>query len=196
MGRDVALPKRLWLFPAIGIVLGLLLDVRAMLGIGYFLASHPSSGVPVFIVLAVYPIAGLLGGFLVALSFPLVRWVGGAFVVGVLAMFPMYLAVGLAFEHGSLEHQLGSAAACALFVGGVVGARAWLDENRRPHRLAHVWLFATVCSIAAWIVGLHWAGEWPAVAAVFVFLIPASLAVIVTVTDLGEKGRSGAGRAA
>jgi hypothetical protein len=186
-------PNRFWLFPVIGLALGFLLSARALLGAGYFLASHPSSARPVLLLLALYPIAGALGGVLVALTFPLVRWIGGAFVVGAMVMFPMYLGVGLAVEHNSWRNQLETSDACALFVGGLVGARAWLDERRRPHRLAHVWLFATICSIAAWVVGIHWAGEWPAVIAIFVFLIPVSLAVMVTVADIGERGKGGAG---
>ncbi len=185
----------LW-FPAIGALVGAVLSLRALLPLGFLFAADSRSNAPSLVLLLVYPIAGATGGFLVALAFPLVRWVGGAFVVGVLAVFPLYVGVGLAVDHRLDGKGLEAAAAAAVFVGGIVGARAWLDENRRPRRLVHVWLFAVACSIVAWVVGLHWAGQWPAVVAVFLFLIPMALAVMVTVSDLGSEGRGSGHRAA
>jgi hypothetical protein len=60
----------------------------------------------------------------------------------------------------------------------------WSPQEVGPdaafHRAGHLWLFAGACSIVAWIVGLHWAGEWPAALAVLLFLIPVTLALIGT----------------
>jgi hypothetical protein len=145
------------------------------------------------LVLVSYPIAGLLGGMLAAVAFPLVRWVGGAFVVGAAAMLPLYLGVGLAVDGGAVRDHLATAAICAVCVGGLVGVRAWFDEHRRRYKLAHVWLFALICAAVAWFVGIRWAGQWPAVVAMFVFLLPVAVALFVT---LDHRDASAANRAA
>jgi hypothetical protein len=160
--------------------MGGVLSLRASIGVGLAFVAHTSLGVPIGALLALYPICGAVGGILVALSFPLVRWLGGAFVVGALAMAPMYIAVAILLSHSPTSEALTVGTIGGLIVGGLAGASTWFDESHRPLRLGHLWLFAAACSIVAWIVGLHWAGEWPAAVAVLLFLIPVTLALIGT----------------
>jgi hypothetical protein len=179
--------SRLWAFPLLGLGAGVLFCIVAARA---YVSSAGSSSLPPFAQLAaIYLIAGALGGLILAVAFPLVRWVGGAFLVGALALFPMYFGMGL-IDHGAPNNdRLFVAAVAAVAVGGTAGAREWLDENRTAYSLLQVWTFAGGCSIIAWVVGLHWAGEWPAAIAALVFLIPTMLALFVTL-DRRHRGDS------
>ena len=172
------LRKRLIVFPLLGAGIGIAFATWALVAGGLALAMRTPIHLPLPLLLA-YPVSGLLSGVIVALAFPLVRWLGGALVVGVLAMFPLYFFVSLAIDPLSLI-DIEVAGAAAVFVGGIVGVRAWMEEHRRANRLAHVWLFAVASSVVAWSIGQHWAGQWPAYLAIFLFLIPVSLAVLVS----------------
>jgi hypothetical protein len=185
---------RVWLFPLIGLTAGILLCLYAgRVYLGALVAATPPPG-PAFVQLAaVYLLAGALGGVLAAITFPLVCWIGGAFVVGALALFPMYFGMGLIDGQQRNSDRLLFAAVAALAVGGTAGAREWLDEHRNAYTLLQVWGFAFVCSVIAWIVGLHWAGQWPAAVAAFVFLVPVMLALFVT---LDRRSADGSDRAA
>src|SRR6266566_4749161 len=155
---------RLWLFPLMGLAAGILLSLYAgRVYMGAAAVRAPPPGPAFAQLVAVYVIAGALGGFLTAVTFPLVRWVGGAFIVGAAALFPMYYGMGLIDGQEPISDRL---------------------------------LFATVaalCSAIAWVVGLHWAGQWPAAVAAFVFLVPVMLALFVT---LDRRPATGSDRAA
>src|SRR6266550_1232288 len=87
---------RLWLFPLMGLAAGILLSLYAgRVYMGAAAVRAPPPGPAFAQLVAVYVIAGALGGFLTAVTFPLVRWVGGAFIVGAAALFPMYYGMGL-----------------------------------------------------------------------------------------------------
>jgi hypothetical protein len=187
------LKTRLWHFPLMGLAAGILLSLyagRVYVARGTGTMSSPAPSLTQLT--AVYLIAGALGGLLAAVTFSLVRWVGGAFIVGALALFPMYFGMGLIDGHEPMSDRLLFATVAALAVGGTAGAREWLDERRSAYTLVQVWAFAAVCSVIAWIVGLHWAGLWPAAVAAFLFLVPVMLALVVT---LDRKPVSGSGRA-
>jgi hypothetical protein len=183
MTETVTLRRRLWLFPLIGVGIGAVLSLRASIGAGLAFVAHTTLGAPIGVLLALYPICGAVGGLLVALSFPLVRWLGGAFIVGALAMAPTFAALALIVNHSPTSEALIAGAIGGLSVGGIAGASTWFDESHRPLKLGHLWLFAAVCSVLAWIVGPHWAGEWPAAVAVLLFLIPMTLALIGTLAE-------------
>ncbi len=143
--------------------------------------------------------AGATGGLLVALAFPLTRWLGGALVVGALGVFPGLLVFVLFDENpGPWRATLLFASIGALIIGGLVGSGFWMGEKRRSYRLAHVWLFAAVCSAVAWIVGLQWAGQWPAAVAMVVFLLPVGFALMITFArrDNRESSQPAGDRAA
>ncbi len=185
---------RLWLFPLMGLAAGILLSLYAgRVYMGAAAVRAPPPGPAFAQLVAVYVIAGALGGFLTAVTFPLVRWVGGAFIVGAAALFPMYYGMGLIDGQEPISDRLLFATVAALAVGGTAGAREWLEERRSAYTLAQVWIFAAVCSAIAWVVGLHWAGQWPAAVAAFVFLVPVMLALFVT---LDRRPATGSDRAA
>jgi hypothetical protein len=185
--RDLPLTKRLRFFPIMGFGMGVGFLVLALIGGGISLASGRPPREHFAEIVAVYPLSGAIGGILVALAVPLVRWLGGAYVVGVLAVLPMYVGIRLA-QGEMFRSTLGFAVVASLFAGGLVGVSQWLNEERRPYRLAHVWLYAFICSAVAWVVGLHWAGQWPAVVAIFLFLIPVALALMITFAQADADG--------
>jgi len=159
----------------------------------YLFGGGSDSSPTFFRLVLVYLIAGSLGGFVLALALPLVRWVGGAFLVGALALFPMYFGMSLIDHSERTSDRILFAVVAAVAVGGTAGAREWLNENRSAYSLVQVWSFAAGCAIIAWIVGLHWAGEWPAFVAAIVFLVPVMIALFVT---LDRKHLDGSDRAA
>src|SRR5690348_17460792 len=109
------LRKRLIVFPLLGAGIGIAFATWALVAGGLALAMRTPIHLPLPLLLA-YPVSGLLSGVIVALAFPLVRWLGGALVVGVLAMFPLYFFVSLAIDPLSLI-DIEVAGAAAVFVG-------------------------------------------------------------------------------
>ena len=180
MSLDMSLGRRLLRFTLIGAGVGAAISLIAAARVAVFLVGHDVPAATLALLLILYPVAGALGGMLVAITFPLARWLGGAFVVGVLALFPVYLGVALLDDRRLGKEQLAVAAACAIFAGGGLGAVKWFEESRRSYKLAHFWLFAAVSTIVAWFMGLHWAGRWPAIIAFFLFIIPLAFALLAT----------------
>ena len=186
MTAGSALPQRIAKFALIGATAGVALAVVAASRFLPSLLFARSSKFPIGLVLALYPVAGTLGGVVVALAHSLTRWVGGSLLLGALALLPFYLGVALITDHHLVSEQLIMAAGCSVMLGGTVGAAAWFNEPRRSYRLAHFWLFAVACSALAWYAGLHWAGEWQAALAIPLFLIPVGLALMATFERLGS----------
>jgi len=183
--------RRYSTFPLTGVFIGGLFSFRALVGIGASGLAHQPLPAPIPVLLALYPVCGGVGGLLAALTWPLVRWFGGAFIVGVVAVLPMVVGAELIVEHAPIDEALGTGAVIALLIGGFAGAAEWLQENRRPLRLAHLWLFAALANAVAWPVGLHWAGEWPAVLALALFFFPLALAAMATVAKLDPNRPNG-----
>lgn len=167
---------------SVGVTLGVLATVRIL---PFLLLKHPPA-LPIGLLLALYPVGGALGGTIVALTYALTRWVGGALLVGALALLPLYLGAVLITDHRIGVEQLILAAACAVMLGGTLGAAEWFNESRRAYKLSHFWLFAMVCTALAWYAGLHWAGEWQAALAIPLFLIPVGLALMATLEKVGS----------
>ena len=177
--------SRFAIFPAMGLGIGLLFALRALLGFGAAAATGTSSGFVLSALLLAYVVGGTLAGLLVAVAFPLVRRsVGGAFLVGTLAMLPLYMGIALADKEGASGENLAVAAVCSVLVGGVAGASIWYREHRRSYRLAHLWIFTLVSSGVASFVGLRWAGELPAMLASVLLIGSVMLALIVTIERL------------
>jgi hypothetical protein len=87
-------------------------------------------------VVGVYWLGGLLGGTVFGLALPLTRTRGGAAVVGVLAAFPVWCAIGLAVEpvSGWFTTVPANAALLALVAGPTCGLALWY-VNRHFHRM-------------------------------------------------------------
>src|SRR6266705_3253432 len=86
---------RLWPFALFGAATGGVFSLLALRAVVLAAVTHTSLGVPTAPLLALCPVCGAIGGVLAALSFPLTRWLGGAFIVGALAMAPYFVALGL-----------------------------------------------------------------------------------------------------
>ncbi|HET7250521.1 MAG TPA: hypothetical protein VFI79_11785 [Gemmatimonadales bacterium] len=172
--------RRLLTFVLTGAGIGVGFSLLAAAGSLTYLFSQPPDW-PTLMLLGLYPVAGAAGGVLVAISFPLTRWLGGAFLVGAIAFLPVFLGVELITEGRLGREQLELAATGAIILGGAIGAAEWFNEPRRYYRLAHYWLFAIVCTAVAWFMGLHWAGQWQAMVAIPLFLIPVAFALMATI---------------
>src|SRR5262245_40978151 len=105
------LRKRLRQFPLIGAAMGGIFTLRALVAVVFIAASHKPIDLPIGLLLMLYPAAGAVGGLIAAVAFPLVRWIGGAFLVGALAIMPVYVAVALLVEHSLTSDGI---------IGGVV----------------------------------------------------------------------------
>ena len=65
----------------------------------------------------------------------LARWIGGTFLVASLALFPVALVAELVLrKHHPWRTHLLTAAGCALAIGALVGAAAWLGRDYLPRR--------------------------------------------------------------
>ena len=173
-------PRRFVQFALLGALMGVVFSFRAGLGLALFPSTHEPSRLPAFASLLLYPVTGVLGGALVAVCLPLTRWLGGAFLVGGVAFLPTFLGVTLIDVGHIGKSEIETAAVCSICLGGALGAAEWFNEPRRSYRLAHFWLFAGVCTILAWFMGLHWAGQWQALVAIPLFLIPVAFALMAT----------------
>jgi hypothetical protein len=176
--------RRFWLFPLLGLVAGGVFAFRAATGADLLFITRTPGDPPLSVLIAVLLSTGAAGGLLVAMAYPMVRWIGGSFLLGALALFPVLLGLELATRHRRpWQEHLGIAGVIALFIGGFVGAGEWLDKDR-PHRLAHLWVFAAVCAPAAWYTSHHWHGHWAVVTAAFLFFVPLALALMVSVAAI------------
>jgi hypothetical protein len=147
-------------------------------------------------VVQVYYAGGLLGGLFVGLLWPLHRWVLGSAVLGIVGMFPMYY--GFAIQHSPSSEWLSAdklvtGLALSIIVGSAVGTGVWLSEHPHgprwvdalryptPRTVGRVWLLALASAAVAWFLGLKWAGQWPAIVAIALWLVPMGFAVGVSV---------------
>ena len=181
---------RYWVLPLVGAAVGVLAAGRAGDALGISAAIAQPRGIPPTAFTLICLSAGGAGGFLVALSMPLARWLGGAFLVSTLGLFPIVLVAELVTRrHHPMRVHLATAAVVALIIGGFVGAGAWLDEDRHSYRLAHLWVFAALSAPAAWYLRDQWPGQWPAYVGLAVFFVPLGLAVTATVSAIDRKLR-------
>src|SRR5258707_2024391 len=112
------LNKRTERFAVIGATVGVIVALLASIRIvPMLLLTRSPPNLPVAMVLALYPVAGAVGGVVVAFTYPLTRWVGGAFLLGALALLPFFVGVALIDEHNLGKQQLIAAVVCAVALG-------------------------------------------------------------------------------
>ena len=157
-------------------------------------------------VVQVYYAGGLAGGFLRGLLWPLRRSVVGSALLGVVGVFPMYY--GFAIQQSPRSewfsgNTLATALVLSAIVGSCVGTGAWLSDHPQgpawvdalryptPATVTKLWVFAVAAASVAWFLGLRWAGEWPAVLALVLFMVPLGFAVGVSVVA-SRRGSRGA----
>jgi hypothetical protein len=99
-------------------------------------APFEAAGTSLARVVGVYWLGGLLGGTVFGLALPLTRTRGGAAIVGALAAFPVWCAIGLAVEPVSrwLTTVPANAGMLALVAGPICGVALWY-VNRHVDRL-------------------------------------------------------------
>ena len=153
-------------------------------------------------VVRVYYGAGLVGGLLMGLVWPIRRSVVGSALIGVLGIFPLYY--GFAIQRSPRSEWLSAESlvtACVLsvVVGSSLGAGAWLrDHPRGPFwvdalryptaaTVRWLWAFALGVAVVAWLIGTSWAGQWPAILALIIFMLPLVLAVGVSIVALRRR---------
>jgi len=135
---------------------------------------------------AVYYLAGIVGGVVVALAYPINRWFLGAFALGSLAVAPVYVGFGLLLRSSddppSLPWVLGGT--LALLVGGGVGTQIWSEEHKGASRrtVITLWILVAVCQPIGWYLGMHWAGESPAAVGLGLVFLPLYVAGLASVS--------------
>ena len=135
--------------------------------------------------LVVYYAGGVGGGTLVALLYPLRRWFLGAFILGAVALAPMYLGFALLIGRG-IPTTVAWAIGCVLayFVGGGLGTQIWSDEHGGSDKstVIALWLVTVVCQVPGWYMGMRWPGETQAGIGLGLVFMPAYLAALATIS--------------
>lgn len=150
------------------------------------------------IVVRTYYAAGLAGGLLVGLAWPLRSWVFGSALLGVLGMLPFYL--GFAFAESAPQRPSGEslleALVLALMVGVPLGAGLWLKQHPirppwleaflspRPRTLLVAWTLALLLATGSCVFLPQKMENWPFALVLLVVLVvfacPLGLALFLT----------------
>jgi hypothetical protein len=198
---NLARRERLRRFPILGLLGGALFALwAAFVNAISQGAALGRSGLTLGQVAAVYLLAGVAGGTLVALGWPHGRIsLFRAALLGALGLAPMYALFALALGQGEpWREQVAFVVVVAALVGGAVGIKLWLDDHPRGqvapwidalryptrHVVLRVWLGAGAVATLAWFIGGRWAGTWPALLAGLLFAAPLALAALVTLVAL------------
>jgi hypothetical protein len=134
---------------------------------------------------ALYVLAGTLGGALVGVLYPITRWFLGAFLLGAIALLPVYLGFALLLAGDTpLSARWVIGAVPAFFVGGGLGAHLWSGEHKHAgpnsRTIVALWIVAIVCQVPGWYLGMRWAGEAPAVVGLGLVFFPPFVAALAT----------------
>ena len=196
MGMTLTLAGRLQRFSISGAVTGAAWTLR-----GFPLFAHPLTpigpGEPSPLIFAlVFILGGALGGALIAALFPLSRFLFGAFLLGAIGVLPAFGTVQI-IDHSrdSSRGAIVLALVLTALIGGVSGTVAWFRGRGRsetPHWIFAVryptsrgvldmWAATAACAVVGWVVGIHWAGQWPAMVGFAICFLPLGLALAVTV---------------
>jgi len=165
--------------------------------------SRESLGVSYRALVGMYYTAGLAGGLIVGLAWPLSRHLLGAGLLGVLGMFPLYLGAGMlqspTSQWWSLDN-ISTAGFIALMVGYPVGMALWFKDNPAPPWIKALLYPSAVLVRNVWLVAIplaggsllltKWTGSWPfglvVLTVLGLFALPLGLALFVTF----RRGRS------
>jgi len=147
----------------------------------------PRFGLTPLAVAAVYVLAGTIGGMLVALLYPLRRWFLGAFLLGVVTLFPVYTGFALLLRGDaplSVGWVLGGV--LAFFVGGGLGTQIWTEEGAQaaasPRTVMVLWIVTAACQVPGWYLGLRWPGESRAAVGLALVFLPPFVAALATIS--------------
>ena len=145
----------------------------------------PEYGVTPLEIIVGYFAAGICGGLIVALLYPLKQWFLGAFFIGMLAAFPAYLGPAILMRgNESWSVTLAFGFVAAFFVGGGVGALIASESYGRPipssQLVLGLWAVVVVCQVAGWYLGMRWPGEVRATVGLGLVFLPPYLAVLAT----------------
>ena len=183
----VVLTQRIRTFVRYGLYMATgfsLLLIPAVLLIGN--RALPRYGLTPIQIVAVYYLAGVMGGVVVALVYPISRWFLGAFALGSLAVAPVYVGFGLLLrtrdDPASLPWALGGV--LALFVGGGVGTQIWSEQHGGPTRstLIALWIVVALTQPIGWYLGLRWPGETRAAVGLGFVFMPLYVALLASIS--------------
>jgi hypothetical protein len=137
---------------------------------------------------AVYLLGGPLGGFVLALLYPIRRWFLGAFSLGVLTTLPVYLGFALLTRRDqppSVPWILGGI--LAFLAGGGVATQISSESHDRPvpspQFVRALWLIVAVCQIIGWYLGLRWPGHTRAAVGLGLVFLPLYVALLATISQ-------------
>lgn len=145
----------------------------------------PGYGVTPLEIIAGYFAAGICGGVVVALLYPLRQWFLGAFFIGTLAAFPAYLGPAILMRGDDpWSVTLSSGFALAFFVGGGVASQIASEAYGRPipssQLVIGLWGLVLVCQIVGWYLGMRWPGEVRATVGLALVFMPPYVAALAT----------------
>jgi hypothetical protein len=145
----------------------------------------PTYGVTPLQIIAGYLAAGICGGLIVALLYPLKQWFLGAFFIGMLAALPAYLGPAVLMRGNdpwSVTLSIGLVA--AFFVGGGVGSLIASESYGRPipssQLVLGLWGIVVVCQVVGWYLGMRWPGEVRATVGLGLVFMPPYVAALAT----------------
>lgn len=164
MGKPSTLSERVRTYTPWGLGIGgglCLFLIPSLLRYG----NHPlpGYGITPLQIAIVYVLSGLVGGLLMAALFPLSRWFLGSFVLGMIVLFPAYMAFGVLMrENDPWAQSWTIGVICAFFVGGGVGTQISSESYSRPiptpQLIAALWVVVGVGQVVGWYLGLKWPG--------------------------------------
>ncbi len=99
-------------------------------------APFASNGTTYLGLVSVYFGGFLLGGFLIGLLMPLSRFMVGRMLLGIMGVFPVYLAVNMESKpvrEWFASDNLVFAVFASVVVGGGVGVWSWIDDHKKRH---------------------------------------------------------------
>jgi hypothetical protein len=150
----------------------------------------PRYGLTPLEIVAVYFLAGALGGGLIAVLYPIRRWFLGAFALGVFGALPAYLGAGLLMRSGEPWSEawiIGGI--CAFLVGGGLGTQISSESHSRPvpspRLIKTLWIIVGAGQIVGWYLGLNWPGEPLAAIGLGLVFLPLYIAILATLSRRG-----------
>ena len=149
-------------------------------------ALPPYSITPLQIAIT-YVLSGAFGGLLVAMLYPLRRWFLGSFALGMIVVFPAYMAFSVLLRGTDPWAEawiIGGIA--AFFVGGGLGTQISSESYSRPiptpQLIVTLWVVVAICQVVGWYLGMKWPGGARAMVGLALVFAPLYVAALATLS--------------